>query len=39
MNYARDAHGIISWKNQFVIVVGSWHVEMSTKTVEMYDIV
>lgn len=38
MNYARDAHGIISYKNQYLIVVGSWHVETSTKTVEMYDI-
>jgi hypothetical protein len=27
MQYARDAHGIISWRNQYVIVVGSWHVE------------
>jgi hypothetical protein len=39
MIYARDAHGIIAWKNQYVIVVGSWHVECSTKTVELYDIV
>lgn len=38
MNYPRDAHGMIGWKNQYVIVVGSWHVEVSTKTVEMYDI-
>lgn len=34
----RDAHGIIGWKNQYIIVVGSWHVEGSTKTVELYDI-
>ena len=39
MMYARDAHGVIAWKNQYIIVVGSWHVESSTKTVEMYDIV
>lgn len=37
MAYARDAHGVISWRNQFIIVVGSWHVEQSTKTCEMYD--
>jgi hypothetical protein len=34
---ARDAHGIISWRNQYIIVVGSWHVEESTKTCELYD--
>ena len=38
MDFPRDAHGVIAWKNQFIIVVGSWHVEQSTKTVEMYDI-
>lgn len=27
MTYARDAHGVISWRNQYIIVVGSWHVE------------
>jgi len=37
MTYARDAHGVISWRNQYIIVVGSWHVEQSTKTCEMYD--
>ncbi len=37
MNYPRDAHGIISWRNQYIIVVGSWHVDASTKTCEMYD--
>lgn len=37
MSHPRDAHGIISWRNQYVIVVGSWHVESSTKTCEMYD--
>jgi hypothetical protein len=38
MVHARDAHGIVSWKDQYIICVGSWHVEASTKTVEMYDI-
>lgn len=38
MYHARDAHGIIAWKDNFIIVVGSWHVEASTKTVEIYDI-
>jgi hypothetical protein len=37
MSSPRDAHGIISWRNQYIIVVGSWHVEASTKTCEMYD--
>lgn len=37
MQYARDAHGIIAWRNQYIIVVGSWHVEQSTKTCEMFD--
>jgi hypothetical protein len=27
MHHARDAHGMISWRNRFIIVVGSWHVE------------
>jgi hypothetical protein len=38
MFHARDAHGVIGWKDAFMIVVGSWHVENSTKTVEKYDI-
>ena len=38
MNHARDAHGITSWKNRYIIVVGSWHVESSRKTCEIYDI-
>jgi hypothetical protein len=37
MNHARDAHGITSWKNRYIIVVGSWHVESSRKTCEIYD--
>jgi len=37
MFHARDAHGVIGWKESFMIVVGSWHVESSTKTVEKYD--
>ena len=39
MNHPRDAHGIIGFKDSHMIVVGSWHVESSTKTVEMYDII
>lgn len=39
MNYARDAHGITSWRNRFIIVVGSWHGNDSSRTCEMYDIV
>jgi hypothetical protein len=38
MNHARDAHGMISWKDRYLIVVGSWHVESSTRTCEIYDI-
>lgn len=38
MQYQRDAHGIIEWKRQFMIVIGSWHVEANSKTCEMYDI-
>jgi hypothetical protein len=38
MKYARDAHGIISWKDKYIIVVGSWHVETSSRTCEIYDI-
>lgn len=29
---------MIAWKNHHMIVVGSWHVEASTKTCEIYDI-
>jgi hypothetical protein len=38
MNHARDAHGMIGWKNRFIIVIGSWHVDPSTRTCEIYDI-
>jgi hypothetical protein len=38
MNHARDAHGMISWREKYLIVVGSWHVERSTRTCEIYDI-
>lgn len=38
MHHARDAHGMISWKNRYIIVVGSWHVDASTRTCEIYDI-
>lgn len=38
MAYQRDAHGVAQWKKLFLIVVGSWHVDPSTKTCEIYDI-
>jgi hypothetical protein len=38
MLFPRDAHGVIAWKESFIIVVGSWHVEGSTKKVEILDI-
>lgn len=38
MHHKRDAHGIIGWKNTKLIVVGSWHVDSSTKTCEIFDI-
>jgi hypothetical protein len=38
MHYQRDAHGITSWLNRFIIVVGSWHGTDSAKTCEMYDV-
>lgn len=39
MNHPRDAHGMISWRNRYLIVVGSWHVETSTRTCEIFDTV
>lgn len=38
MNYCRDAHGIIEWKREFMIAIGSWHEEKNTRTCEIYDI-
>jgi hypothetical protein len=38
MHHARDAHGMVSWRERYLIVVGSWHVEKSTRTCEIYDI-
>ena len=38
MNNARDAHGITKFKNQYIIVVGSWHIPESQKSCEIYDI-
>lgn len=38
MKHARDAHGMVAWRDRFLIVVGSWHVEQSTRTCEIYDI-
>ena len=37
MNHARDAHGTITWKDRYIIVVGSWHIDTSTCTCEIYD--
>lgn len=25
MKFSRDAHGVTSWKDRYVICVGSWH--------------
>ena len=36
MLYERDAHGVCSWRERFVICVGSWHGNGS-RTSEMYD--
>ena len=38
MHYERDAHGLTSWKNRYIIAVGSWHGDNSTRTCEMYDV-
>ena len=42
MHYARDAHGIISWRSKYIIVVGSWHSiseeACSKKKCEIYSI-
>lgn len=38
MNHSRDAHGLISFMDKYIIVVGSWHVEESQKTCEIYDL-
>ena len=38
MKHARDAHGMVAWRDRYLIVVGSWHVESSTRTCELYDI-
>ena len=37
MMFPRDAHGVIGWHDRYMIVLGSWHVESSTKTCEIYD--
>ena len=29
MHYERDAHGVTSWKNRYIIAVGSWHGDQS----------
>ena len=37
MKHARDAHGMVTWRDRYIIVVGSWHVDKSTTTCELYD--
>lgn len=37
MKYERDAHGICSWRDRYIICVGSWH-GPGTRTCEMYDV-
>lgn len=38
MMYERDAHGMISWRDKYIIVIGSWHIEVNLKKCEIYDI-
>ena len=38
MHQARDGHGMISWLNRYLIVVGTWHHAENSKTAEIYDI-
>lgn len=38
MHHARDGHGLISWRDRYLIVVGTWHHIENAKTAEMYDI-
>lgn len=38
MNHSRDAHGLTSWRDRHLIVVGSWHHKDSSRTCEIYDI-
>lgn len=37
MKYERDAHGVCSWKNRYMICVGSWH-GVGSRTCEIYDV-
>lgn len=37
MKYERDAHGICSWRQRYIICVGSWH-GTGARTCEIYDI-
>ena len=39
MHHQRDAHGITKYANRYIICVGSWHGEDSSKTCERYDVV
>ena len=36
MHYQRDAHGVTSWRERYMICVGSWH-GPGTRSCEMYD--
>lgn len=36
MKFERDAHGITSWNDRYIICVGSWH-GPGSRTCEMYD--
>lgn len=36
MHYQRDAHGVTSWRERFMICVGSWH-GPGARTCEMFD--
>lgn len=38
MHHARDGHGLISWRDRYLIVLGTWHHTENAKTAEMYDI-
>ena len=37
MLYERDAHGICTWRDRYIICVGSWH-GPGARTCEMYDV-
>ena len=37
MHYERDAHGICSYKDRYIICVGSWH-GPGSRTCEIFDV-